>query len=437
VLILGAVAGVFVALWFAPLEGAWLDNPAGAALRLAKSYAREHVLLCLVPALFIAGAIAAFISQGAVMKYLGARANKLLAYGVASVSGAVLAVCSCTVLPLFAGIYRMGAGLGPATTFLYAGPAINVLAIVLTAGVLGLRLGAARAVGAVVFSVVIGAAMHLLHRKEERAKAAAQAALPGGETPRPLWKTAALLAAMVAILVSANWARSGRVSVGLQCCPPGEVTEYVEGEIVGETAEAVTLELPGGQVRTFKRDLIGSVERLESPVYLAIYRFRFAIAAALLAGFLLMLALWVRRDELAEWGTQSWDFARQILPLLLLGVLAAGALFGQKQQPGLIPRGWVAAAVGGNSPAANLAAALAGAIMYFATLTEVPIVQGLMASGMGQGPALALLLAGPALSLPNLLVIRSVIGTQKTIVYAALVVIMATGSGLAFGLIAG
>jgi uncharacterized membrane protein YraQ (UPF0718 family) len=154
-----------------------------------KWYAQEHVILCLIPAFFIAGAIGVFVSQASVMKYLGPKANKALAYGVASVSGTILAVCSCTVLPLFAGIWRMGAGLGPATAFLYSGPAINVLAIVLTARILGLELGIARAVGAIVFSIVIGLAMHFIYRKEEHAKAEAAAQMPEPDVKRPLWQT--------------------------------------------------------------------------------------------------------------------------------------------------------------------------------------------------------------------------------------------------------
>jgi hypothetical protein len=371
------------------------------------------------------------------MKYLGAKANKLLAYGVASVSGGVLAVCSCTVLPLFAGIYRMGAGLGPATAFLYAGPAINVLAIVLTAGVLGFELGVARAVGAVVFSVVIGVVMHVLYRKEQAKRAAAAAAMPTPRVARPLWKNALVLAAMVAALVFANWAVSGRLTVGLRCCPEGTtVTHYVEGRVISETPRELTIELPDGQVKTYDRSWIASTELLDGPAYRAIHSARFYIAAAALAVLLILLAAWFPRGELSEWGRSTWGFAKQILPLLLVGVLAAGLLFGYERQAGLIPREWVAGAVGGNSIWANLLASLAGAMMYFATLTEVPIVQGLLASGMGQGPALALLLAGPALSLPNLLVIRSVMGTEKTLVYAALVVVMATLSGLCFGLVA-
>ena len=204
---LALIAGAFLICFYLPVGSQRFDNAVMEALQLVKWYAREHVLLCLVPAFFIAGAISVFVSQASVMKYLGARANKVVAYGVASVSGSVLAVCSCTVLPLFAGIYKMGAGLGPASAFLYSGPAINVLAIILTARILGMEIGIARAVGAVAFSVIIGLLMHLIFHKEEIAKVNAQMAMPEPEVKRPLWQTTVYFALMVAILVFANWGK--------------------------------------------------------------------------------------------------------------------------------------------------------------------------------------------------------------------------------------
>jgi len=374
------IVAVFVVCFYLPVGKVRFDNALMESLALVKDYARQHVLLCLIPAFFIAGAIAVFISQASVMKYLGPNANKVLAYSVASVSGSILAVCSCTVLPLFAGIYRMGAGLGPATAFLYSGPAINVLAIILTARILGLQMGIARAVGAIVFSIVIGLLMHLIYRRRQREKAEAQMVMPEAQAGRPLWKTALYFASMVGILVFANWARSG-----------------------------------------------------DDNLYEWIHRFRWIIVLILAAGFLLMLFNWYTRKEMAEWLGSTWGFAKQILPLLFFGVLIAGFLLGRPGREALIPARWVNAAVGGNSLRANLFASIAGAFMYFATLTEVPILHGLMGAGMGKGPALALLLAGPALSLPNMLVIRSVIGTQKTAVYVLLVVVMATISGVIFG----
>ena len=375
---------VFLLAYILPFDNWEIPGPAGEALLMLQEYAREHVLLCLVPAFFIAGGIAVFVNQAAVIKYFGASANKFLAYGVASVSGTILAVCSCTVLPLFSGIHRRGAGIGPATAFLYSGPAINVLAIILTARVLGLELGVARAVGAVVFSVIIGLAMHFIFLKEEREKAKNAVDFAAGEEEedRPLWKNALFFAAMVGILVFANWSGAAR----------------------GE----------GG-------------------VWNFIFRIKWVLTGIFLAGLAVMLIAWFRKDELKEWTSSTWTFARQILPLLFIGVLVAGALLGRPGREGIIPSGWVAGAVGGNSLSANFFASLAGALMYFATLTEVPILQGLLGAGMGKGPALALLLAGPALSLPNMLVIRSVMGTKKTLVFISLVVVMATASGYIFG----
>jgi len=427
---------LFLGCFYLPVGLARFDNAIMESLHLVKWYAREHVLLCLVPAFFIAGAISVFVSQASVMKYLGARANKVLAYGVASVSGSILAVCSCTVLPLFAGIYKMGAGLGPATAFLYSGPAINVLAIILTARVLGLEIGIARAVGAVVFSIVIGLLMHLIYRKEETEKANGQMAMPEPEVSRPLWKNALYFASMVGILVFANWARSGDVRAVFLCCPGGLTAYKIEGKLVSQTEETVTIVDTAGKTHKVPANLMQDVQEIEkNNLYELIHRSRWIIVGALLAVFAIMVSAWFSRPELREWVGATWGFAKQILPLLLLGVVAAGFLLGRPGpgHEGVIPTRWVNAAVGGNSIWANLFAAIAGAFMYFATLTEVPILQGLIGAGMGKGPALALLLAGPALSLPNMLVIRSVMGTRKTAVFVLLVIVMATISGMIFG----
>jgi hypothetical protein len=406
------MVAIFVACFFLPVGSERFDGAVNESLALVKWYAREHVLLCLVPAFFIAGAISVFVSQASVMKYLGPKAPKPLAYAVASVSGTILAVCSCTVLPLFAGIWRMGAGLGPATAFLYSGPAINVLAIVLTARILGLELGVARAVGAVVFSIVVGLLMHLIFRKEETQKAQAPPVTEAEEPARPLWKNTVYFASMVGVLVFANWARPQGVSGFWQ----------------------------------------------------AVYSVKWVLTGVSLAVLLFALVRWFRRDELAAWCESTWAFAKQILPLLLAGVLVSGLLLGPgRQDPadnrpheGLIPRTYVEMLVGakpdtfldasGLSGGAaeptlravwpvwtNFFASLAGALMYFATLTEVPILQGLIRSGMGKGPALALLLAGPALSLPAMIVLRSIMGMKKMLVYCSLVVVMATITGIMYG----
>ncbi len=424
-----AVAAAFLTCFYLPVESLqdWtrLKHAAWESLYLVRWYAREHVLLCLVPAFFIAGAIGVFISQSSVMKYLGAKANKVLAYGVASVSGTILAVCSCTVLPLFAGIYRMGAGLGPASTFLYSGPAINVLAIILTARILGLELGIARAVGAVAFSVIVGLAMQFIFRKEELEKANNHADLPVPEVSRPLWQNALFFAAMVGVLIFANWGKPAESS-GFWVA-----VHSVKWILTGLCAVGLGLILVFWlRVAWFKVVLTG----VAAAALAAVFPPEPTIAFA--AGVIgLSWATSTDTGEGGEWFSQSWSFAKQILPLLLGGVLVAGFLLGRPGHEGLIPSEWVVWAVGGNSLFANFFASLAGAFMYFATLTEVPILQGLIGSGMGKGPALALLLAGPALSLPSMLVLRSVMGTKKTVVFVSLVVVMATITGMIYGVL--
>ncbi len=418
-----AIAAVFMAFFYLPVGTPRFDSALMESLHLAKWYAQEHVLLCLIPAFFIAGAISVFISQASVLKYLGAKANKVLAYGVASVSGTVLAVCSCTVLPLFAGIYRMGAGLGPASAFLYSGPAINVLAIILTARILGAELGIARAVGAVGFSVIIGLLMHVIFRREEMDRVASQASMPDADVARPLWQNAVYFAAMVGILVFANWGKPAEavgfwnvvyslkwiitglfsIALGVMLCTWFAVAWW-KVVMAGVPAVVLALLVPGQPLIAFTAGLVG-----------------------------LSMITSTTKGETSEWFGASWTYAKQIMPLLFFGVLVAGALLGRPGHEGLIPSEWIANSVGGNSLGANLFASVAGAFMYFATLTEVPIVQGLLGSGMGKGPALALLLAGPALSLPNMLVIRSIMGTRKTVVFVSLVVVFATAAGMLFG----
>jgi uncharacterized membrane protein YraQ (UPF0718 family) len=433
---LAAIITIFLGCYFLPIGTARFDNAFLESLQLVKWYAREQVLLCLVPAFLIAGAISIFVNQASITKYLGAQANKVLAYAVASVSGGVLAVCSCVVLPLFAGIYKMGAGLGPATTFLYSGPAINLLAIILTARILGLEMGIARAVGAIVFSIVIGLLMHVIYRKQEIEKAGIRATIPQPESRRTLWQHAVYFAAMVGILVFANWARSGDIRAVFLCCPGGLSTLSVEGTLLSQDQDRVKIQDVSGKTYEISADLVQRVEDVKkNSLYSLIYRSRWIIVLALLFCFGVMLRFWFTRTELSEWVGASWDLAKQMLPLFLMGVFAAGLLLGRPGpgHEGVIPTEWVNVAVGGNSIRANVFAAIAGAFMYFATLTEVPILQGLMGAGMGKGPALALLLAGPALSLPNMLVIRSVMGTQKTVVFVLLVIVMATLSGILFG----
>ncbi len=419
------IAGIFLACFYLPIGTERFDNALLEAFHLVKWYAREHVLLCLIPAFFIAGAISVFVSQASVMKYLGAKANKILAYGVASVSGTILAVCSCTVLPLFAGIYKMGAGLGPACAFLYSGPAINVLAIVLTARVLGLKLGIARAVGAILFSLIVGVLMHFIFRKEENAKVAAQMGIQDEEVKRPLWQNILYFASMVGILVFANWGKTDSAG-GLWAFI------YAAKWIIASSFSVMLgiILVAWFDFKWWKVLIIAIPVVSLAVLFPEMPLIAFSAGVVGFSGFTS-----TDKGETGEWFAYSWGFAKQILPLLLFGVLVAGALLGRVGHEGLIPSEWVAQAVGGNSLRANFFASFAGAFMYFATLTEVPILQGLIANGMGKGPALALLLAGPALSLPNMLVIRSVIGTKKTIVFVSIVIIMATISGMIFGVI--
>ena len=420
---LAGFVAVFFVFYFLPVGVPRFDGAITEALELTKWYTREHVLLCLVPALFIAGAISAFVSQASVMRYFGAQANKVLSYGVASVSGTILAVCSCTVLPLFAGIYKRGAGLGPAIAFLYSGPAINVLAIVLTARILGFEMGLARAIGAVMFSVVIGLAMHFIFIKEETAKAQAQADLPVPEAVRPLWQTVLYFAAMCAVLVFANWGKGNETS--------GFFYSIYSLKWILTSLSAAAFAVFVVVWFGAKASKIGAAS--VATLILALL-FRDMPVIAFSAGFIgLSWAINGEEGELGDWFSASWDLSKQIFPLLIGGVFVSGFLLGRPGHEGVIPSAWVAWAVGGNSFAANFFSSIVAAFMYFATLTEVPILQGLIGSGMGKGPALALLLAGPALSLPSMLVLKSVMGTKKTTVYVTLVVIMATFSGMFYG----
>ncbi len=414
---------IFICCVSMPVGLARFDHAVLEAFYLVRWYAREHVILCLLPAFFIAGAIGVFVRQASVLKYLGVGANKVVAYGVAAVSGTLLAVCSCTILPLFASIYRMGAGLGPATAFLYSGPAVNILALVLTAAVLGPQMGLARGIGAVIFSLVIGSAMAFFFRKEEQQKAALPMAGPEQKKTRPLWQTMLYFFSMVAILVCANWGKPQEMS-GLWAMiydMKWPLTAFFG------VFFAVILVI-WFHLRAWQVALVAVFVVVGAVVWPATPSIAFTIG---LVGLGVITAC--DDGSAGQWFISSWGFSKQILPLLLIGVALAGALLGRVGHEGLIPSQWIETAVGGNSLRANFFASVAGAFMYFATLTEVPILQGLLGSGMGKGPALALLLSGPALSLPNMLVIRNVLGTKKTIVFILLVVLMATCSGMLFG----
>ncbi len=431
------IIAVFVAVFFLPLDSERFMTAVAATLDLTRWYAQEHVVLCLLPAFFIAGVIAVFVSQGSVLKYFGANAKKWLSYTVAAVSGSILAVCSCTILPLFTSIYKRGAGLGPAIAFLYSGPAISILSIILTARILGPEMGVARIIGAVLFSVIIGLAMSFIFRNEEKAKKEEQMNIIPPPEKRPMWQTSFHFFTLVLILVFANWGAPDSSDTGLW----NSIFTY-KWHIVG----ALSLLLCWSLVKILKlRTLwvvIGAMATIVSAILanLFIGNAKMIPLVPMIVSItaLSVILLFDKRDEEnREWALSSWGFAKQIMPLLAIGVVTAGFLLGSTHDntavAGIIPNNWIEWAVGGNSLLSNFFASFTGAFMYFATLTEVPIIQGLLASGMGKGPALALLLAGPSLSLPNMLVIRGVLGTKKTVVYVALVIVMATISGVVFG----
>ena len=431
------IIAIFAAVFFLPLGNERFMTAVDATLDLAKWYAQEHVVLCLLPAFFIAGVIAVFVSQGSVLKYFGANAKKWLSYTVAAVSGGILAVCSCTILPLFTSIYKRGAGLGPAIAFLYSGPAISILSIILTARILGFEMGMARTIGAVLFSVVIGLAMSFIFRKEEKAKKERQMNIVPPPEKRPMWQTSFHFFILVLILVFANWGAPAASDTGIWY----SIFTY-KWYITG----GLSLLLCWSLIRILKLRalwvLLGAVLTAVSVILANTFidnaKLVPLVPMIVAIATLSVILLFDKRDEEnREWALSSWGFAKQILPLLAIGVVTAGFLLGSTHDntaiAGIIPNSWIEWAVGGNSLLSNFFASFTGVFMYFATLTEVPIIQGLLASGMGKGPALALLLAGPSLSLPNMLVIRGVFGTKKTIVYVALVIVMATISGYVFG----
>ncbi len=377
------LVGAFLFAYWLPMDHPRVQGAVVEGCAMLGDYAREHVLLCLVPALFIAGAVSVFVRQDAVMRYLGAGAPKTMAYGVASVSGAILAVCSCTVLPLFAGIFKRGAGLGPAVAFLYSGPGINILAIAMTARVLGPDLGVARAVGAISFSLIAGLLMAMIFRSSEEKRQEVFADAEVGELPRQLWQEIVYFGAMIGFLIFANWAK-----------PMGDMG-----------------------------------------FAMSVYQLKWWLAGGFLAITLYTSFAWFSTEERKDWLESTWTFTKQIIPLLLGGVLLAGFLLGRPGlDAGIIPDHYIADLVGGNSLGANFFAAISGAFMYFATLTEVPILQGLIGSGMGKGPALSLLLAGPALSLPSMIVLRQIMGTKMMVTYVCIVVVLSTFVGYVFGM---
>ena len=431
------IVAVFAAAFFLPLDSQRFMTAIDATLDLSRWYAREHVVLCLLPAFFIAGVIAVFVSQGSVLKYFGANAKKWLSYTVASISGGILAVCSCTILPLFTSIYKRGAGLGPAVAFLYSGPGISILSIILTARILGAEMGIARMVGAVAFSVIIGLAMSFIFRNEEEVKKEEQMNIVPPPEKRPMWQTSMFFFTLVLILVFANWGAPEVSDHGVWhniYLHKWYIVGFLSLTLCWIMVKILNLKISwvaAGAVLTGLSAVIANIF-IDNAVFVPLVPMVVSITS-----LSVILMADKRDDENREWALSSWGFAKQIMPLLAIGVVTAGFLLGSTHGDtaiaGIIPNSWIEWAVGGNSLLSNFFASFTGAFMYFATLTEVPIVQGLLASGMGKGPALALLLAGPSLSLPNMLVIRGVMGTKKTAVYVLLVIVMATISGFVFG----
>ena len=430
---------IFLLAYFLPLGDAKVKGAIYEAFLLLQWYARNHTLACVVPALFIAGAITTFLSKEGVLKHLGPKANKVEAYSVASVSGTVLAVCSCSVLPMFAGIYRVGAGLGPAACFLYAGPAINVLAIFLTARVLGFELGVARVIGAIVFGVIVGLLMALIFRRSEESRTEATMAMPDPPTAkRPLWQSASLLGAMIAFLVFSDWFNPGDKNVELADGTRFEAT--LQYETLGEydlrlkdpwqerrhNSPVVVVDHQPGEVVRIEKAQVASIADVDTWIT-RIHHNRWYLAGIMGVLVVVMSITWLGKAEFMEWMENTWTFSKMLIPLLFGGVFIVGFL------GALLPEKQVAALVGDNSLLSNVAASVIGCAFYFATLTEIPILETLMKNGMASGPALALLLAGPALSIPSILVIRSIIGNVRTAVFVVLVVIMATIAGMGYG----
>ncbi len=421
--------GIFLAAYFLPLGDPKVQNAILEGFRLLQWYAIHHTLACVVPAMFIAGAISTFLSQASVMRYLGPGSNRTLAYGVASVAGMVLAVCSCSVLPMFAGIYSMGAGLGPASAFLYSGPAINVMAIFLSARVLGLDLGLGRAVGAVVFAVVIGLLMALVFRRSEQARMKAVSIPDAPLSGRAFWKTGLYFLCMILFLVFSDWYDTNDVTITMN---DGAT---VSAKLRYDTRGAIDIQeyepdgRLGAELRRIDKSGIAMIEPIPSFTQ-SVHEVKWYLAGVMGILVALMVWRWFTLDEVREWMEATWDFGLMIVPLLFGGVFFTGII------GGLIPEQAVASVVGGNSLPSNLFASFVGMTWYFATLTEIPIVEMLMRLGMGKGPALSLLLAGPALSLPSILVIYKVIGWRKTLVFCLLTVLMSTLVGWLFGTLA-
>jgi uncharacterized membrane protein YraQ (UPF0718 family) len=357
------LAGLFLLFYFMPMQSALFTGAILSGFKLLNEYARQHVLTCLLPAFFIAGAISVFVKKDFILRYLGGQTKKYISYTLASVSGAILAVCSCTILPLFAGIRKRGAGLGPAITFLFSGPAINIAAMFLTISVLGAKIGLARIIFSIFISIIAGLSMHFIFK---------------------------------------------------------EKTE--EGGLYMEEYKEIKI---GKRVLILFFIAMVGVLIVNGLQIAKVIKYSLMIALALVTAGIAIFKF--HRETTKEWLKETWDFTKMLLPILFIGVFIAGFIMP------FLPEELIVRLVGANTVVANIISAIFGAFMYFSTLTEIPILQALIAKGMHQGPALALLLAGPSLSLPNMLVVRKVLGNKKTAVYVLLVIFYSTIAGLVFG----
>lgn len=354
-----------------------------AGVNTLANYLSEHVLTCLIPAFFIAGAIAVFVSKESILRYFGVKAKKYISYSVASVSGTILAVCSCTILPLFASIYKRGAGIGPAITFLYSGPAVNILAIIFTARVLGFDMGIARAVASVGMSIVIGIIMATIFKQhDEEIKANNNFVYEKNETyNNRRWASLAIFIFLILLLI------------------------------------LVTSPFP--------------------------WNIKFCVVYILTILIATLLIFYYSKEEVKEWGNETWFLFKRLFPVLLAGVFLVGVIGGITSQfvdaePDKAVGVAIKDYIGGNNLRSCFIASIIGAVLYMPTLLEVPIVNDLFGYDSGimkAGPALALLLAGPSLSLPNMIVIARVIGLKKAVIYIILVVIFSTLVGYVYGVI--
>ncbi len=413
---------------FLPIDKLPLPSVVAEAFYMLQDYAQAHVLLCLLPAFFIAGAISTFVQKETVMRYLGPGAKKSVSYMVSSISGGVLAVCSCTILPMFSGIRSMGAGLGPATTFLYAGPSINITAIVLTTRVLGFEIGIVRTVSAIVFSIVIGMVMQAIFKEETKPAPAMFGGMAGLEKDESGKRAAKMIGMMILVLIFAGLA-----------APCATSDSFLTNILISLAGIKWYLTIGASAVlfwMIIRWIKVSAKLMAVAMIPAAVVGLFFDVNPQLpftLAITGLSLLLWRSKGIAGQWLDSTWSFAKEIMPLLFWGITVAGLLLGRPGHQGLMPEGWIAAAVGNNGFISTFTASVVGAFTYFSSCTEVPILQGLLGNGMAKGPALALLLAGPALSLPNMLVIRKVLGNQKTVVYVSLVILMSTACGLLYG----